>query len=100
MATPLELCTRRGPDGIPVITAAGEIDMSNAGRFSQALAQAALDDGRFVVDLTGVEYLDSAGINALFVHAVRIQVIASPLLMPVLTVSGLAGLTSLHEPPD
>ena len=97
MATPLELSTRAGADGIPVVTVAGEIDMSNADRFRDALglaAAAAADGGSFVVDLTGVEYLDSAGVHALFAHASRIRLIAGPLLEPVLTVSGLSGITS------
>ena len=74
--------------------------MSNAGQFRDALGLAAPEGGRFVVDLTGVGYLDSAGINALFAHASRIQLIASPLLAPVLTVSGLSDITSVHEPQD
>jgi anti-sigma B factor antagonist len=37
MATPLELSTGPGADGVPVVTAVGEIDMSNAGRFREAL---------------------------------------------------------------
>ena len=100
MATPLELSTRASADGIPVVTVAGEIDMSNAGRFRDALglAAAAMDGGSFVVDLTGVEYLDSAGVHVLFAHAARIRLIASPLLEPVLTVSGLSGITSAGEP--
>ena len=96
MATPLELSTPAGADGIPVVTVAGEIDMSNADRFRDALAlAAAADGGAFVVDLTGVEYLDSAGVHALFAHASRIRLIAGPLLEPVLTISGLAGITSM-----
>jgi len=100
VATPLELSTRAGADGIPVVTVAGEIDMSNAGRFRDALglAAAAVDGGSFVVDLTGVEYLDSAGVHVLFAHASRIRLIAGPLLEPVLTVSGLSGITSAGEP--
>jgi anti-anti-sigma factor len=100
VATPLELSTRASADGIPVVTVAGEIDMSNAGRFRDALglAAAAVDGGSFVVDLTGVEYLDSAGVHALFAHASRIRLIAGPLLEPVLTVSGLSGITSAGEP--
>lgn len=100
MATPLELSTRADADGIPVVTVAGEIDMSNAGRFRDALglAAAAVDGGSFVVDLTGVEYLDSAGVHALFAHASRIRLIASPLLEPVLTISGLSGIASAGEP--
>ena len=48
MATPLELSTRADADGIPVVTVAGEIDMSNADRFRDALglaAAAAVDGG-------------------------------------------------------
>ena len=100
MATALELSTRPGPDGIPVVTVAGEIDMSNADRFRDALglaAAAAADGGSFVVDLTGVEYLDSAGVHVLFAHAARIRLIAGPLLEPVLTVSGLSGITSVSD---
>ena len=98
MATPLELSTRPGPDGIPVVTVAGEIDMSNADRFRDALGlAAAADGGSFVVDLTGVEYLDSAGVHALFEHAARIRLVAGPLLEPVLTVSGLADITSVED---
>jgi anti-sigma B factor antagonist len=100
VATPLELSTRASAVGIPVVTVAGEIDMSNAGRFRDALglAAASVDGGPFVVDLTGVEYLDSAGVHALFAHASRIRLIAGPLLEPVLTVSGLSGITSADEP--
>ena len=103
MATALELSTRPGADGIPVVTVAGEIDMSNADRFRDALglaaAAAAADGGggSFVVDLTGVEYLDSAGVHALFEHAARIRLIADPLLEPVLTVSGLADITAVGD---
>ena len=106
MATPLELSTRPGADGIPVVTVAGEIDMSNADRFRDALGLAAAaaaataataDGGSFVVDLTGVEYLDSAGVHVLFAHAARIRLIAGPLLEPVLTVSGLSDITSVSD---
>jgi anti-anti-sigma factor len=100
LTTRLKLSTQRGTDGLPVVTAVGEIDMSNAASFREALGQAAPDGGRFVVDLTAVQYLDSAGLNALFVHMSRIQVIASPLLAPLLTMSGLAGITSVPEPQD
>jgi anti-sigma B factor antagonist len=93
MTTQLKLSTRRGSDGIPVVTAAGEIDLSNADSFRDALGQAAPDGGRFVVDLT-------AGLTVLFTHLSQIQLIAGPLLAPVLTISGLAGITSVREPQD
>ena len=98
MATPLELSTEHGTDGTAVVTVVGEIDTSNADRFRDALGLAAPEGGRFVVDLTGVEYLDSAGINALFGHATRIRLIASPLLAPLLTICGLSDITSVQLP--
>ena len=103
MATPLEVSVERDPDGVPVVIAVGEIDMSNALRFREALgvAFAEAEDGAdaggagaggvFVVDLSGVEYFDSAGINALYQHVSRVRLIATPLLVPVLTVAGGLG---------
>ncbi len=97
MTTPLSLATHLRPDGAQVLTAVGEIDMSNADSFLKALNQASAADGRpVVVDLTGVEYLDSAGLTVLFTHASHIELIATPLLAPVLTISGLADITRLH----
>ena len=100
MTTRLKLSTRPGTDGTPVVTAVGEIDLSNADSFRDALSRAAPEGGRFVVDLTGVQYLDSAGLTVLFAHLPRIELIASPLLAPVLTISGLADITSVREPQD
>jgi anti-sigma B factor antagonist len=52
-----------------VLTVSGEIDLSNAGVFYQALA-AALTGGEatVVVNMTGVTFMDSAGLHALL-HA-------------------------------
>lgn len=93
MATPLTLTPGHRPDGTAVLWAAGEIDMSNAALLSTALEGTA---GRVVVDLTGVEYLDSAGLSVLFAFVERIEVVAAPLLMPVLKVSGISALTAVH----
>ena len=97
MTTPLTLTTDR-LDGAAVLIAAGEIDMSNAATFATALAGAAdvAGDQPLVVDLTAVEYLDSAGLAALFQHVERIELRTGPLLAPLLTVSGLADLVTVH----
>ncbi|MEU0333889.1 STAS domain-containing protein [Streptomyces sp. NPDC006193] len=95
MSTPLTLTPGRRPDGTRQLTAAGEIDMSNAGSLAKALEAA---EGPVVLDLTGVEYLDSAGLSVLFAHADRLELVATPLLEPVLTVSGLSALTTVHGP--
>ena len=97
MATSLDLSTGRDADGAPVVTAVGEIDMSNADRFRDALGQAAGDGGRLVVDLTGVEYLDSAGVHVLFAFTPALTLIAGPLIAPVLAISGLSDVTSVRE---
>jgi anti-anti-sigma factor len=96
MTTPLALTSSRRPDGVTVLTAVGEIDMSNTGILAAALDQEP-GPGRVVVDLTGVEYLDSAGLSVLFSHADRIELIATDLLEPVLAISGLTEVATVHR---
>ena len=99
MTTQLTLTPGRRADGADVLAAVGEIDMSNAETFAAALADAlaAAVPGRpLVVDLSGLDYLDSAGLATLFRHADRIEVVAGPLLTPLLTISGLSDLTTVH----
>jgi anti-anti-sigma factor len=103
MPASLTLDTARGDDGTLVFTAAGEIDLSNIDTFSQALTTAikeAASEARITVDLSAVDYLDSAAINALYKLADRIQLIANPILMRSLTISGLAELVSIDLPPE
>jgi anti-sigma B factor antagonist len=95
MTTPLTLSTDRHPDGRAVLTAVGEIDMSNASQLRDALDQAG--DAPLVIDLTAVEYLDSAGLTVLFTHAHHIELVATPLLVPVLRISGLSELTDVRR---
>ncbi|MFF4345311.1 STAS domain-containing protein [Kitasatospora sp. NPDC001540] len=92
MTTLLTLTPGRRPDGTPVLTAIGEIDMSNTHDLAAALEGTA---GPVVLDLTAVEYLDSAGLSVLFSHADRIELVANPLLAPILSVSGLADLAAV-----
>jgi anti-anti-sigma factor len=54
-------------DGIVLARIVGEVDMSNWGELRTALAAAMPADARgMVLDLSGVEYLDSAGIRLLY----------------------------------
>ena len=102
MATPLSLNTSDRGDGTHVLTAAGEIDLSNIDDFTNALTAAGTGGTMLIVDLSGVLYLDSGAINVLFANADRIQLIASPVLMPVLKISGLTDVASVEAapPPD
>ncbi|MGW4807453.1 STAS domain-containing protein [Kitasatospora sp. NPDC004272] len=92
MTTPLTLTPGRRPDGTSVLTAIGEIDMSNTHDLATAL-EGTTDS--VVLDLTAVEYLDSAGLSVLFSHADHIELVASSLLAPILAISGLADLTTV-----
>jgi anti-anti-sigma factor len=95
MTTALTLSTGRRPDGRVVLAAAGEIDMSNAGQLRDALDKAG--DGPLIVDLTSCEYLDSAGLTVLFTHAGHIELVAPPVLVPVLQISCLSGIAPVRQ---
>jgi anti-anti-sigma factor len=83
-----------------VLSVSGELDMSNVDIFATAIAEAMTpashDGGVLTIDLTGVDYLDSAAIDALFGHADRIRLIVNPVLIPVLKISGLTNVTSVE----
>ncbi|MFH8336405.1 STAS domain-containing protein [Streptomyces sp. AM6-12] len=93
MTTPLTLTTGRRSDGTALLTAVGEIDMTNTDALCEALDSTT---GPVILDLTGVEYLDSAGLNVLFARADRVELVATPLLAPVLVISGLSDLATVH----
>ncbi|ETA71123.1 STAS domain-containing protein [Actinospica robiniae] len=93
MTTPLTLTSGRRPDGRDLLTAAGEIDMTNTAELAAALEAL---PGPVTLDLTAVEYLDSAGLGILFAHADRLELLAPDLLLPVLTHSGLAGIATVR----
>jgi anti-anti-sigma factor len=100
MSTLLTIDTARSDDGELVLTAAGEIDLSNIDTFTHALTtaieKAAGSDGKLTVDLGTVKYLDSAAINVLFTHAEQIQLIVHPFLIRIFTITGLTELTSVE----
>jgi anti-anti-sigma factor len=96
MITPLNINTEDRGDGTRVLTATGEIDLSNVEEFSGALSAAGTDGAMLIVDLSGVLYLDSGAINVLFANAGRIRLIANPVLMPVLRISGLTDVTPVE----
>lgn len=99
MATPLELVTERDDDGITVLAALGQIDMTNATSFRAALSRASGSGTRFVVDLTGVDYLDSAGVTAMLPYFSRLGIVATAVLAPVLAISGFSPITTIVATP-
>jgi len=104
VTTPLALNTNRGDDGTLVLSAAGELDLSNIETFAQALSRAINEsgdtDGTVTLDFSGIEYLDSSAINVLFTNAGRIRgLVINPLLSSVVTVSGLDEILAVEPPP-
>jgi anti-anti-sigma factor len=81
------------------VIATGEIDLTSAGDFGQALS-AALDHGssELVIDLSGVTFIDSSGLNEL-VRAnrpeVRMVVVGAP--EAVARVIRLVGLDTIID---
>jgi anti-sigma B factor antagonist len=52
--------------GVPVVTTPAEIDITNAAGLRTALLEASsLGQGTFIVDMSGTQFCDSAGIHAL-----------------------------------
>jgi anti-anti-sigma factor len=68
MEQSLELALERH-DGTTVVTAAGEIDMATASELRECLIGT---QGRVVVDLRGVSFLDSSGIATLVTARARL----------------------------
>ena len=55
-----------GAAGVPVVTAPGELDITNAPHLEPALAEAAAEGhGSFVVDMSQTRFCDSAGLHVL-----------------------------------
>ena len=91
MTTALTLVGGPGDEGDRVLSVTGEIDMSNAAEFGAALDRELAAGTAVTVDLTGVAYLDSAGVAVLFDRAGEhdLRLLAPRLLDRVLRVSGL-----------
>jgi anti-anti-sigma factor len=99
MSTLLTLHSEHDAQGRLVVRATGEVDASNVNELAKALAHGLDNGGPLTVDLSAVEYLDSAGINALVPHAESLHIIANPILMRVLRVSGLEELATISPAP-
>jgi anti-sigma B factor antagonist len=98
MTTPLIISSAQKPDGTTALTVRGEVDMSNTVILTEAIDNA---PGHVLLDFAAVDYLDSAGLAVLFAYSGRIELITNSLLQPVLEISGLTELITVHEaPPD
>ena len=101
----LDVRTENSPDG-PVIVVVGEIDPFTASTLDRALDAAQPTSGsRVVVDLAGVDFIDSAGLRRLLVahrrfRAVSVEfVIRSPsaIVRRVLDITALDSLLTIVD---
>ena len=66
MTTPLRIESRTEQNGTSLLSLTGEVDVANAPDVKQAaVALSATGNTRFVVDLSGVTYMDSSGLGTL-----------------------------------
>ena len=93
--------------GITIATVDGEIDLSNAAELEMAISHAVGNEALgLVVDLVGVDYLDSSGVTLLFNLARRLSrrqqefVVVVPgeaHVREILSLSGATEALALHE---
>jgi anti-sigma B factor antagonist len=87
-------------DGIVVVALAGELDLSCAAELGQTLGGLAeAGDGRFVIDLSQLEFIDSTGISALLSAAKRIHERGGTMVVaqPAASVSHLFEILQLEK---
>jgi anti-anti-sigma factor len=85
--------TLASDDTTPVVVASGDIDLANVADFSDAMAKAATGSTALTVDLTEVNYCDSAAVRALFAVAATTEltmIVAAT--GPIKTLLGISGL--------
>lgn len=104
----IELSVRQPAPGATVLAVSGEVDMVSAPALREALVDGLRDGGTFVVDMTGVTFLGSAGL-AVLVEAARrapqenaaFKVVATARAVTrPLEATGLGEVFSLHPSVD
>lgn len=100
----LRVTTGSDPDGTPVLTLAGELDLTGTARAEAALAAlptpVAGQDTDVVIDVTELTFMDSAGLTVLLVaarrgHAVRLRR-PTPIVRHLIAATGLSGILPIE----
>jgi anti-anti-sigma factor len=94
--------TRFDPTGVAIVTVSGDLDISNAGKLEQAVASITAErPEQLIFDLSGLRFMDSAGIAVLLdaarkVNAVRLRE-PSHSVRRVVELTGLTGVLSIES---
>ena len=59
------MCTQQQCDGAVCLSVGGELDLASVATFISYLTRASETSSNIVVDLSGLQYMDSSGIHAL-----------------------------------
>jgi anti-sigma B factor antagonist len=94
--------TRFDPTGVVLVTVSGDLDISNAGTLEQAVASiTAKHPERVVFDLSGLRFMDSAGIAVLLDCARKVNTVRlrdpSPAVRRVVELTGLTDVLSIES---
>jgi anti-sigma B factor antagonist len=92
--------------GAAVLSVHGEVDVATAPRLREHVVDAVTDGHRYIViDLDGVDFLDSTGLGVLVGALKRVRthggelhfVCTQPRIMKVFDITGLDRVLSIHE---
>jgi anti-sigma B factor antagonist len=94
--------TRSDPTGVAIVTVSGELDISNAGTLEQAVASITAErPERLIFDLSGLRFMDSAGIAVLLDAAGKVKAVQlrdpSPAVRRVVELTGLTDVLSIES---
>jgi anti-sigma B factor antagonist len=91
------ISVRADPQGVPVVSLAGELDSSNVGTLDAAMASVTAEHPKqLIFDLGALRFMDSAGIAVLVRAAAEVDTLQihdpSPIVRRIIEVTGLSGV--------
>jgi anti-sigma B factor antagonist len=94
--------TRMDPAGTPIVTVAGELDISNAAELDAVVESVtAAHPERLIFDLSGLRFMDSAGIAVLVGATTKVSIVhlrdPSQIVRRVIELTGLAGVLPIES---
>jgi anti-sigma B factor antagonist len=94
--------TRSDPSGVAIVTVSGDLDISNAGTLEQAVASIMAErPERLIFELSGLRFMDSAGIAVLLGAAGKVNAVhlrdPSPAVRRIVELTGLTNVLSIES---
>jgi anti-sigma B factor antagonist len=102
LATTVQIDTHLDPTGAQIVILSGELDSSNAASLQERMAAiTAQHPQRLIFDLTGLRFMDSAGIAVLISAATQLDSVSvrnpSPIIRRVLETTGLSSVLAIES---